>query len=276
MAPKFDGPGSEPLAFPEIRERCTICRGAGCLFCDAERAREKERRVALSAKPPEEIRASRRRIGAQRALPSAEDDTRIPMPDMRTLGGLADAVACQRCGRMCRVAGPRNEDARMLRRSREPKGYCANCAATEFLINTYPVNMLIEQSEHGPKMLLDEHVQQQFAAIMEAANADADPREIDWNELVRNWDLPFKNPPKPSATNPHVHGSARRDRAAAEGGPRVDRGLYGGRPVGMFSRGPAVFTSFEQINDVSPGLGDELRDALRPHPADEENGDANE
>jgi hypothetical protein len=40
-------------------------------------------------------------------------------------------------------------------------------------------------------MLLAPHVQQQFARVMKAGNADATPEEINWQRVVENWNLPF-------------------------------------------------------------------------------------
>ena len=37
---------------------------------------------------------------------------------------------------------------------------------------------------------------------MRVGGADANPDEIDWNQIVENWDLPFKNKVKATAMNP--------------------------------------------------------------------------
>lgn len=111
-----------------------------------------------------------------------------------------ETIHCERCKAPCKIAGPRNSDAKMLRRSKEPKGLCINCATHDWLRNTYPVNMLLAQS--GPKILLYPHIQEQFKAIMRAGLADAQPDEINWNLIVENWDLPFPHRIKPSPANP--------------------------------------------------------------------------
>lgn len=111
-----------------------------------------------------------------------------------------NVISCKRCGAHCRVAGPRNPNAKMLRRSREPRGLCINCAVHDFLRNTYPANMLL--AEFGPKGLLYPHIQKEFTGIMQVALADAQPDEIDWERIVENWDLPFPHKIKPSSTNP--------------------------------------------------------------------------
>jgi len=110
------------------------------------------------------------------------------------------AIRCQRCGAHCKVVGPRNSKAKMLRRSKEPKGLCINCAVHDFLRNTYPVNLILAGSK--PEVLRFEHIQQQFTDIMRAAGADAEPDEIDWEAIIANWDLPFKSKIKATVMNP--------------------------------------------------------------------------
>lgn len=88
----------------------------------------------------------------------------------------------------------------MLRFSKEGHGLCVNCAVHDFLRNCYPINMMLARS--GPAGLLLEHIQEQFAAVMKVAMADATPPEIDWQLIVDNWDLPFSDKVKRTATNP--------------------------------------------------------------------------
>lgn len=107
---------------------------------------------------------------------------------------------CQRCEVSCRVSSPRNPGSKMLRRSKDPKGLCVNCAVHDWLRNTYPCNMLLAQS--GPKSLAYPHIQEQFANIMRIGLSDAIPDEICWGTIIENWDLPFPHKIKPSNTNP--------------------------------------------------------------------------
>ena len=107
---------------------------------------------------------------------------------------------CQRCDVRCQVDEPGNKEARLLRRSRDPKGLCVNCAVHDWLRNTYPVNMLLAKS--GPKSLVHPHIQEQFAGIMRLGMADAMPDEIDWGLIIENWDLPFPHKVKPRGENP--------------------------------------------------------------------------
>ena len=99
---------------------------------------------------------------------------------------------CSRCGVPCRMQFPLRPDAQLLKRSSVPTGHCANCAVTAFLTNTFPCNMIIHQSPHGPRTLLLTAIQQQFVAIMQAGRADMRAEEIDWSMVVRQWDLPVE------------------------------------------------------------------------------------
>ena len=112
---------------------------------------------------------------------------------------MATIINCERCGARCRVDGPRNPDAKMLRRSKEAKGLCINCAVHDWLRNTYPVNLIF--TTLSPDALRLEHIQQQFTEIMRSGFADAKPDEIDWEAIIANWDLPFKNKVKSTAMN---------------------------------------------------------------------------
>ena len=107
---------------------------------------------------------------------------------------------CQRCGVKCRVDPVANSKARMVKRSKVPKGLCINCAVHDTLRNLYPANMLLASS--GPRGLAFPHIQEQFAGILKSALSDARPDEIDWDTIIENWDLPFPYKLKRSATNP--------------------------------------------------------------------------
>ena len=112
----------------------------------------------------------------------------------------ANTINCERCKARCKVDVPRSSNAKMLRRSKEPKGLCVNCAVHDWLRNTYPVNMIF--TTLSPDALRLEHIQQQFTEIMRLGFADAEPDEIDWEAIITNWDLPFKNKVKGTAANP--------------------------------------------------------------------------
>ena len=145
----------------------------------------------------------------------------------------------------------------MLRRSQEPKGLCVNCAVHDFLRNTYPCNILLAQS--GSKALAHPHIQEQFAAIMRAGPADALPDEIDWDLIIENWDLPFPSKIKPSSINPCSQNEL--DEIAA--GKRPGIGEFNPSRRQTVCGENLTITSFEQLNDLEPGLGDDLRKCLK-------------
>jgi hypothetical protein len=107
---------------------------------------------------------------------------------------------CQRCGVKCKVDPIPGSKSKMLKRGSEPKGLCINCAAHNWLRNTYPVSLLLASS--GPRCLALPHIQEQFSGILKSANSDARPDEIDWNLVIENWDLPFPTKLKRTAMNP--------------------------------------------------------------------------
>ena len=174
--------------------------------------------------------------------------------------GLFDGIGgvkCERCGAQLQVGAAPGSKAKMLRRSKVPKGFCINCAVHNFLRNTYPPN--IQLAESGPEILLIPHIQTVFAGIMKAGFADANPDEIDWQRIVDNWELPFSKDVKPSGMNPCSQQEL--DEVAAGNRP----GLGGHRP------GPSVCEiakmrnncTFEDLNKLEPGLGDQLRNCLQ-------------
>lgn len=115
-------------------------------------------------------------------------------------------VPCPRCGRPCKVAKPRNPDARILRLATKETAaagacLCVNCAATEFYKTVLEADELFKMSpygrENGAKCLLLPHMQKQFAEVLRAGNADASPDELDWLAIVEHWDLPFPKIERP-------------------------------------------------------------------------------
>ena len=107
---------------------------------------------------------------------------------------------CQRCGAKCKVDPIAGSKSTMLKRGREPKGLCVNCAAHDWLRNQYPVNLILAGS--GPRVLAFKHIQEQFAGLLKSANSDAKPDEISWDTIIKNWELPFPTKLKRSHTNP--------------------------------------------------------------------------
>ena len=165
-------------------------------------------------------------------------------------------INCERCGARCKVAGQRDSDAKMLRHSKEPKGLCVNCAVHDWLRNTYPPNILLAQS--GPKILLYSHIQDQFAEIMQVGFADAKPDEINWQMIVDNWELPFAHKMKPSAMNP----VSQKELGEIASGERPGLGSPVSKSI-FENASDVTITSFEQLNELEPGLGNELKKCLK-------------
>lgn len=115
---------------------------------------------------------------------------------------LADGqiVACSRCGRPCRVAATRSEDARLLRNALTVAngGWCANCGMTAFIrFGTGNVGPggdglgLMFRDETDPGVLRLRSVQEAIERVLAVGKADARPEDLDWETMFANWNLPF-------------------------------------------------------------------------------------
>ena len=99
---------------------------------------------------------------------------------------------CTRCKTpLAFRAPPRNPDARLLRKSAVPDGYCAACAMSNWLHRTEPLRTILEKKT--PNILLDRRVVDQMANVLAAGCADAKPQEIDWVSVVIHWEDSLKN-----------------------------------------------------------------------------------
>jgi len=110
-------------------------------------------------------------------------------------------VNCPRCGVPCRASSAGHDDARLLRRA--PKGFCANCAVTEFLMSVETIRDGIERRGVG-QALSNLAVREGFTQLMKIGHADMRPEEIDWEKIIDNWQLPFPKPIPPPSTR-RVH-----------------------------------------------------------------------
>ena len=116
------------------------------------------------------------------------------------------------------VRGSSNPDAKLLKFSNVPDGYCVNCAATAWFKTVEPVREIMDNPRcqvcgkqrssdydrhrqcscekpkfHTPQEMISlPHVQAIFSQILTAGHADARPDEIDWLEVAANWDLPLE------------------------------------------------------------------------------------
>ena len=86
-------------------------------------------------------------------------------------------VYCDRCKTPCKLAATATEDAQLLKHATMPEtsGYCSNCAVADFFKNRSPLGMSMMSNPAGKAMLLDPRVQKQFAGLLAAGNADANP-----------------------------------------------------------------------------------------------------
>lgn len=124
---------------------------------------------------------------------------------------MLETIPCDRCGFPCQAQGPGNPDARLLRRATADEGLCVSCATTSVLQGIETLRDGI--NKNGVKILLRADVQERFALVMQAGNADAKPEEIDWRRVVAQWELPFPKPRK--------KGKARRREGWLMGGETV-------------------------------------------------------
>lgn len=121
---------------------------------------------------------------------------------------------CIRCNIRCRVAAKRNPDAAVFVKGTVTTGrLCANCLVVDFFKNfelgpsaglgkeyfdasvPWPAWRRDPEKRFDPTALREPHIQQQFTAIILAARAhygaELLPEEIDWDEVIANWHLPF-------------------------------------------------------------------------------------
>ncbi len=123
---------------------------------------------------------------------------------------------CERCGKLIALAAERrNEDSYPFRLAKVPKGVCANCVMTQFLYNTYPINMQIDEA--GPELLLKPGIREAFLSSGLLAHSDLNIDEVDWERVVANWDLPVKI--QRSGMNPYRMGESPTARARKAGLP---------------------------------------------------------
>jgi hypothetical protein len=127
------------------------------------------------------------------------------------------------------------------------------------LRNTYPPN--IQLAESGPGILLLPHLQKIFTNIMRAGFADAVPEEIDWQMIVFNWELPFREKVKPSASNPCDQDEL--DAIAAGTHPGHGEHRIRASVGGALKARKELDRSFEGLNKIMPGLGDSLKNCLQ-------------
>jgi hypothetical protein len=123
---------------------------------------------------------------------------------------------CIRCGIRCRVVAAKNPDASLFVKGTMKTGrFCANCLMVDFLVNCdtgprletvkppYWDNLPNKPPWKGfdPECLRAPHIQDQMMTIIAVAQkqygAELTIIEVDWDEVIANWHLPFpENPAK--------------------------------------------------------------------------------
>ena len=101
---------------------------------------------------------------------------------------------CARCNAPCRWGPSPNPDARLAAFATKSGGYCANCISTWFFKSNVLDQARAALTERGHTMqevLRLPHVQEMFSNILGTAKADLKPEDVDWLEVIANWDLPF-------------------------------------------------------------------------------------
>ncbi len=127
---------------------------------------------------------------------------------------------CERCEKRCRPVANVNPNANIFVKGDMKTGrYCVECLIVDFFKNFEmgPSSAMgAEYFDHNlpqpeyrkeqgdpdrrfdPACLRLPHIQEQMTAVLVAAQsehgAELDPSEIDWDEVIANWHLPF--PPK--------------------------------------------------------------------------------
>lgn len=124
---------------------------------------------------------------------------------------------CERCAKRCRAVAKVNPKANIFVKGDMKTGrYCVECLIVDFFKNYEmgPAGALgLEFFDHSlpqpewrkdvgdpdrrfaPESLRLPHIQKQMTAVIVAAQshhgAELDPSEIDWDEVITNWHLPF-------------------------------------------------------------------------------------
>ena len=96
---------------------------------------------------------------------------------------------CVRCGVPCQPDKPGNPKARPFRRAE--KGLCADCAVTHFFMSPEMEPARRGILANGIEVLRSSNIQQQFASIMETGESELQSEEINWEKVIKQWDMPF-------------------------------------------------------------------------------------
>ena len=97
-------------------------------------------------------------------------------------------IRCVRCGKSCQTTKSQNPEARPFRYAH--KGLCANCAVTQFLLSEKMEPIRTRLLRNGIEVLRNPAIQAQFARILATGGSELSAERIDWDVVIKNWDLP--------------------------------------------------------------------------------------
>jgi hypothetical protein len=110
-------------------------------------------------------------------------------------------VLCQRCAKRCR-AGKGRADSRPFRKAE--RGMCLECCVCALFQRPTDGDAALPTAlamavERGfkPEDLRLPHIQETFARLLNVGKSEATMEEIDWDEVIANWPLPFPGDKKP-------------------------------------------------------------------------------
>jgi hypothetical protein len=127
--------------------------------------------------------------------------TNDPNQSLFDLPGSPGVVRCERCGKRCRAAKSEKPEARPFRKAE--RGTCLECCVAGLF--QQPTNgdealptalAMAVKNGSKPEDLRLPHLQQQFERLMRVGQSEAEFGQIDWDEVIANWHLPF--PPEPA------------------------------------------------------------------------------
>ena len=103
-------------------------------------------------------------------------------------------TSCGRCGKPCKQGENKNLKAKPFRRAKE--GYCPNCAVTQFLLSIETLRDGLVKN--GLELLRNPVVQKQFSQLLRIGKSELPAKEINWDIVINQWDLPFPRGSKTS------------------------------------------------------------------------------
>ena len=107
-------------------------------------------------------------------------------------------INCPRCNKRCLATETTRPDARPLRKAL--KGMCLECCVSALFQDIGENGMgHALPPDFDPNGLRLPHIQRQFARVLEVGMSEANMDEIDWDEVIANWELPFPGKIKTAA-----------------------------------------------------------------------------